>query len=139
MKNGVRLFVAGVLCYLVSGCAAGQVYVDQSADSQASCLMLEKELNLAQSKITTLENTDHDAQNFRSAALTAAGFAFPPLGILNLILTMSDSHVADLAETQALEDRYNGMVTLSNEKDCGYKYAMIPPTSQQHDAGPDEQ
>ncbi|MZH03013.1 MAG: hypothetical protein F3745_06370 [Nitrospinae bacterium] len=121
MKN--RLFVVGVLCLLFTGCAAGKVYVDQTADNQASCLMLEKELERAQRKIKALEGTNHDAKDLRDLVLGAAGFAFPPLGILNAILTVSDSHVADLAETKALEDRYNSMVEISNQKECGYKYA----------------
>ena len=123
MKNGCYLFVIGVLCFLFTGCAAGKVYVDQTADNQASCLMLEKELEGAQRKIKALEETDHDAKDLRDLILGAAGFAFPPLGILNAILTVSDSHVADLAETKAPEDRYNGMVAISNQKGCGYKYA----------------
>lgn len=124
MKSGSGLFGIAVFCALFTGCAAGKVYVAQSDDNQASCSMLEKELEGTQRKIKTLENTDHDAKNLRDAALTAAGFAFPPLGILNLLLTVSDSHVADIAETKALEDRYNHMVTISNQKECGYKYTQ---------------
>ncbi len=124
MKSGFRLFSIVVFCVLFSGCAAGTVYVAQSNDNQASCSKLERELEEAQRKIIKLENTDHNAKNLRDAALTATGFAFPPLGVLNLILTVSDSHVADLAETKALKDRYNSMVNLSNQKECGYKYAQ---------------
>lgn len=128
MKNRIRLFAIGVCvsCLLFSGCAAGEVYMAQSGDSQASCLVLEEELEQAQRKITTLENTDHTLKNLRDIVLGAAGFIFPPLGILNLILTVSDSHVADVVETEALRDRYNGMVAISNQKECGSKYAMIP-------------
>jgi hypothetical protein len=43
-----------------------------------------------------------------------------------VLLTVSDSHVADIAESEALGDRYNKMVAISNEKECGSKYAMIP-------------
>ena len=124
MRRCTRLFVAGVLCFLVSGCAAGKVYIAQSTDDQTSCSTLENELEGAQRKIKTLEDTDHTLKNLRDAALSAAGFAFPPLGILNAILTVSDSHVADLAETEALKDRSNGMVAISNQKECGYKYAQ---------------
>jgi hypothetical protein len=41
-----------------------------------------------------------------------------------MILTVSDSHVADVAETQALKDRHDGMVAIFNQKECGYKYAQ---------------
>ena len=124
MKNWLRLFVFSALGFLFSGCAAGKVYVAQSGDSQASCLALEKELELAQEKIKTLDDTDHSLKNLRDVALGAARFAFPPIGILNALLMVSDSHVADLAETEALKDRHDGMVTISNQKECGYKYAQ---------------
>lgn len=124
MKSGIRLFAVCVLCLLFTGCAAGKVYLDQSADNQASCSMLENELEGTQIKIKTLEETDHTVKNFRDVVLTAVGFAFPPITILNALLTVSDSHVADLAETEALEDRYDGMVALSNQKECGYKFAQ---------------
>ncbi len=86
MKKGLRLFVFGIFCFWVSGCAAGKVYVAQSEDNQASCWMLDKELETAQVKIETLENTDHTLQNLRDLVLGAARFAFPPLLILNAVL-----------------------------------------------------
>ena len=123
MKSWLRLLIFGVLGFCVSACAAGKVYIAQSADSQASCLALENELERAQVKIRTLENIDHTWKNLRDFALVVARFFFPPIGMLNAILTVSDSHVADLAETKALKDRHDGMVALSNQKVCGYKYA----------------
>ena len=123
MKSWLRLLIFGVLCFCVSACAAGKVYIAQSADSQASCLALENELERAQVKIRTLENTDHTWKNLRDFTLVVARFFFPPIGMLNSILMVSDSHVADLAETKALKDRHDGMVALSNQKVCGYKYA----------------
>ena len=125
MRSCVRWFVAGVLCFLFTGCAAGKVYVAQSGDSQSSCLDLDKELERTQGKIKTLNDTDHTLKDLRDFALGAARFAFPPLGILNALLIVSDSHVADLAENKALKDRHDGMVAISNQKECGYKYAMI--------------
>ena len=124
MKSWLRLLIFGVLCFCVSACAAGKVYIAQSADSQASCLALENELERAQMKIRTLENTDHTWKNLRDFTLVVARFFLPPIGMLNAILTVSDSHVADLAETKALKDRHDGMVAFSNQKVCGYKYAM---------------
>ena len=123
MKSWLRLLIFGVLCFCVSACAAGKVYIAQSADSQASCLALENELERAQVKIRTLENTDHTWENLRDFALVAARFFFPPIGMFTAILTVSDSHVADLAETKVLKDRHDGIVALSNQKICGYKYA----------------
>ncbi len=127
MKSWLLVFC--VSCFLFSGCAAGKVYMAQSGDSESPCLKLEKDLQLAQHKITVLEETDHSLKNLRDVVLGAVGFVFPPVAILNAMLTVSDSHVADLAETKALRDRHNGMVTISNEKECAYKYAMISPSS----------
>ena len=73
-----------------------------------------------------MNNTDHTLKNLRDFALGAVRFAFPPIGILNALLLVSDSHVADLAETEILGDRHDGLVAISNQKDCGYKYAMSP-------------
>jgi hypothetical protein len=117
--------VVCIACFLFTGCAAGKVYVDQANDSQASCMGIEQELQLAQHKIDVLEETDHTFQNIRDVFLTAAQIAFAPIGILNAVLTVSDSHLADVAETEALKDRHNAMVAISNQKNCGYKYAMI--------------
>ncbi|MFT4577418.1 MAG: hypothetical protein ACI8PD_002409 [Nitrospinales bacterium] len=119
------LMMVCVLSFLFTGCAAGKVYVDQANDSHASCMVIEKELQRAQHKIDVLEETDHTLQNVRDVFLTAAQIVFAPIGILNAILTVSDSYIADVAETEALKDRHNGMVTISNQKNCGYKYAMI--------------
>jgi hypothetical protein len=124
MKIWLRVVGVGVLCILVTGCAAGKVFIAQSEDSQASCLKLDKEMSGAQKKIVVLENTNHELKDLRDLILGAAGFAFPPITILNAILTVSDSHVADYAETEALKTRYDGMIAISNEKECGYKYAM---------------
>lgn len=117
--------VVCVLSFLFTGCAAGKVYVDQGNDRHASCTVIEQELQLAQHKIDVLEETDHTLQNVRDAVLSVAQLIFAPIGVLNAILTVSDSHLADVAETKALKDRHNGMVTISNQKSCGYKYAMI--------------
>ena len=119
------LVVVCVASFLFTGCAAGKVYLDQDSDRHASCKKIEQELQLTQHKINVLEETDHTLQNVRDVFLTAAQIAFAPIGILNAILTVSDSHLADVAETEALKDRHNGMVAISNQKYCDYKYAMI--------------
>jgi hypothetical protein len=131
MKCWSRLLVFGIACFLSTGCAAGKVYVAQSGDNQSSCQALKNELELAHAKIQTLKDTDHSLKDLRDLALGALRFAFPPLGILNAVLLVSDSHVADLAETEVLKDRHDGMVAISNQKECGYKYAMVPPDQQE--------
>mgnify|MGYP007114324073 CR=1 FL=1 len=125
MISRLRLFAFSGFCLLFTGCAAGQVYIAKAEDGQANCSILEKEMDGAQTKIGALEKVNHDLKNIRDVVLSVASFAFPPLTILNAILTVSDSHVADYAETEALKGRYNSMVTISNQKECGYKYAMI--------------
>ena len=124
MKMNIRLLVVGILCLLFAGCAAGQVYISQSEGHQSSCLALDNELELAQNKIQTLETIDHTAKNIRDFSLGALRFVFPPIGFLNALLIVSDSHIADLAETKALQGRHDDLVNLSNQNDCGYQYAQ---------------
>ena len=119
------LVVVCVASFLFTGCAAGKVYLDQDSDRHASCKKIEQELQLAQHKINALEETDHTLQNLSSVFLTAAQIVFAPIGVLNAILTVSDSHLADAMETEALKDQHNEMVAISNQKNCDYKYAMI--------------
>ena len=117
------LLAVCVLCF--TGCAAGKVYVDRTNDPHASCIAIEKELQLAEKSIDVLEETDHTLQNIRDAFLSVAQLVFAPIGVVNAVLTLSDSHIADIAETAALKGRHDGMVAISNQKSCGYKYAMI--------------
>lgn len=119
-----RLLVA-VFLLCSTGCAAGKVYVDQTNDPYASCTAIEKELQLAQKRIDVLEETDHTVQNIRDVFLSIAQLAFSPIGVFNALLTISDSHIADIAEAEALTGRHDGMIAISNQKNCGYKYAMI--------------
>ena len=119
------LVVVCVASFLFTGCAAGKVYLDQDSDRHASCEKIEQELQFAQHKINALEETDHTLQNLSSVFLTAAQIVFAPIGVLNAILTVSDSHLADAMETEALKDHHNEMVAISNQKNCDYKYAMI--------------
>ena len=114
-----------VVCLLYStGCAAGKIYIDRTNDSYASCTTIEKELQLAQKRIGILEEKDHILQNIRDAFLSIAQLAFSPIVVFNTILTLSDSNIADIAETKALTDRQDGMIAISNQKNCGYRYAM---------------
>lgn len=128
LKNRISLLAFGIFVssFLLSGCAAGKVYLAKNGDGQASCLTLDHQLGLAKNKIKALEDKDHTWKNLRDAALSAAGLAFPPLIILNVVLVLNDSHVADLAETETLRTRYNRMVSISNAKECGLEFAMIP-------------
>jgi hypothetical protein len=119
MKSGLRLSIASVLCFVFTGCAAGKVYVSQSADNHTSCRELGKEMKVDQTKIKNLEDTNHNAKDLRDAALGVIGFAFPPVRILNMIFTVSDSHVADLAELGALKDRQDERSMIYNQKECG--------------------
>jgi hypothetical protein len=114
-----------VASFLFTGCAAGKIYLDQDSDRHASCKKIEQELQLTQHKINVLEETDHTLQNLSSVFLTAAQIVFAPIGILNAILTVSDSTLADAIETEALKDHHNEMVAISNQKICDHKYAMI--------------
>ena len=124
----MKCFLAAVCILYSAGCAAGKVYVDRTNDPYASCTAIEKELQLSKKRIDVLEDADHTLQNIRDAFLSVAQLAFSPVKVLNALLTISDSHIADLAEAEALSERHDGMISISNQKNCGYNYAMI-----QHD------
>ena len=128
----MKCLLAAVCLLYPTGCAAGKVYVDRSNDQYASCIAIEKKLQLAQKRIDILEDADHTFQNIRDVFLSVAQLVFSPIEVLNGLLTISDSHIADIAEAEALTERHDEMIILSNQKNCGYKYAMI-----QHDTGPD--
>ncbi len=128
----MKCLLAAVCLLYWTGCAAGKVYVERTNDPYASCRAIEKELHLTQKRIHFLEDADHTLQNIRDAFLSLAQLAFSPIVVLNGLLTISDSHIADIAEAKALSDRHDRMVTISAQKNCGYKYAMI-----QSDTTPD--
>ena len=121
----MKCLLAAVCLLYSTGCAAGKVYVDKTKDQYTTCTAIEKELQLSQKRIDVLEDADHTLQNIRDAFMSFAQLAFFPVKVLNGILTISDSHIADIAEAEALTKRQDGMITISNQKNCSYKYAMI--------------
>jgi len=129
---GMKCLLVAVCLLYATGCAAGKVYVNRTNDPYISCKAIEKELLLTQKRIHVLEDADHTFQNIRDAFLSFAQLAFSPIKVLNGLLTISDSHIADIAEVEALTERHDRMITISNQKNCGYKYAMI-----QRDTTPD--
>ncbi|MBT5376493.1 MAG: hypothetical protein HOL15_06745 [Nitrospinaceae bacterium] len=118
-----------VIMMLVSplyGCATGQVIIASHEDKNANCIGLDKGLKVTQTRLQTLENTDSTKRNIRNIVLGVGGFIIPPLALFNVVFFLTDSYVADATEEKVLENRYNNMVGLSRNQECGSKYALIP-------------
>ena len=121
------ILVAGLLVAMpLYGCAAGQVMVASYEDENANCALLEKELGVAQARMKKLEATDSTERDIRNFPLGVGGFIIPPLGIINVVLLLTDSYAADYTEDKTLKNRYNNMVIISQGQGCGSKYALIP-------------
>ena len=97
MKKSTRLFAIAIFVFslLFSGCAAGKVYVAKLEDARASCVTLDWELDRAQNKIESLENTNHTLKNLRDAAI----------GAVTLSLFLILEHRADTQELEMRTER----------------------------------
>ena len=83
--------VAGLLVAMpLFGCAAGQVMVTSYENENANCALLEKELGVAQARMKKLEATDSTERDIRNFPLGVGGFIIPPLGIINVVLLLTD-------------------------------------------------
>ena len=121
------MLVAGVMVAMpLYGCAAGRVMVASYEDEKANCARLEKELGVALARMHKLEVTDSTERDIRNFPLGVGGFIIPPLGIINVVLLLTDSYAADYTEEKTLKNRYNNMVIISQGQGCGSKYALIP-------------
>ena len=102
------------------------VMVVSYEDEKANCARLEKELGVALARMHKLEVTDSTERDIRNFLLGVGGFIIPPLGIINVVLLLTDSYAADYTEEKTLKNRYNNMVIISQGQGCGSKYALIP-------------
>ena len=116
------MLVAGVMVAMpLYGCAAGRGMVASYEDENANCALLEKELGVAQARMHKLEVTDSIERDIRNFPLGVGGFIIPPLGIINVVLLLTDSYAADYTEEKTLKNRYNNMVIISQGQGCGSK------------------
>lgn len=106
---------------LHAGCAgrpAQPVMVYQHGDEERSCDALERELELIEEDIRALiPKTDKSDKN------TQLGVA----GIFLLVpLFFMDISKAEQVEVNALTKRYNHLLVIAVEKDCGFDLQLIP-------------
>lgn len=123
MKRNKTLFnsIIALTFMLHAGCAgrpAQPVMVYQHGDEERSCDALERELELIEEDIRALiPKTDKSDKN------TQLGVA----GIFLLVpLFFMDISKAEQVEVNALTKRYNHLLVIAVEKDCGFDLQLIP-------------
>jgi len=111
-----------LLCVMLfGGCggrAANPVMVHQYGDERRSCKALEREITFTESEITRLiPETEKTGTN---VALGITGF------FLIVPLFFMDLTESEQIEVNALRQRYNHLVILADEKQCGFEVEEIP-------------
>ena len=110
-----------VITALIVGCAgrtANPVMVQQYGDDDKSCVALEKEMQFIQSEIQRLiPETEKTGKN---VALGVTGF------FLIVPLFFMDLSQAEQQEVNAYRQRYNHLLILAGEKNCGVNAEPIP-------------
>jgi len=109
-----------ISAFIVIGCAgrpANPVMVHQYGDEQRSCKALERELQFIEEEIARLiPETDKTGKN---VALGVAGaFLLVPFFFMDL-------SKAEQIEVNAYRRRYNHLVILAGEKNCGFEKPHI--------------
>jgi hypothetical protein len=119
--NGKIILVALIITGLIFGCAgrtANPIMVQQYGDDGKSCVALEKEMQFIQSEIQRLiPETEKTGKN---VALGVTGF------FLIVPLFFMDLSKAEQQEVDAYRQRYNHLLILSGEKNCGVTAEPIP-------------
>ena len=117
-KALVAAFVAIAFCVGCAGRAANPVMVQQYGDDKKSCQALEREMAFIQSEIQRLiPQTDKTGKN---VALGVTGFFFiVPLFFMDL-------SEAEQMEVNAYRQRYNHLLIIAGDKQCGLDRTEIP-------------
>lgn len=114
------------LCLLISvsmisacgGRAANPVMPAQYGDEKKSCRALQVDMMNTQAEITNLlPKTDKTGKN---VALGVTGF------FLIVPLFFMDMKESEQIEVNALRQRYNHLVSIAADKECGYENKPIP-------------
>jgi len=118
----VKSFLGALmLVFIISGCAgraANPVMAQQYGDSNKSCKALETELVFIQQEIQRLvPETEKTGTN---AALGVAG------AIFLVPLLFMDLSQAEQIEINAFRQRYNHLMVIAEDKQCGVKGEKIP-------------
>ncbi len=105
--------------------------VHQYGDERKSCRALEREISFTESEITLLiPETEKTGKNI---VLGVTGF------FLLVPLFFMDLSKAEQMEVNALRQRYNHLVILSDEKGCGFEKEPIPDFKKQKNATPEDE
>jgi len=118
----LRAAVVGlVLTTFVVSCggrAANPVMIQQYGDDRKSCQAIERELAFIQNEIQRLApKTDKTAKN---VALGVTGF------FLIVPLFFMDLSQAEQMEIDAYRQRYNHLLIIAGDKQCGFEEQPIP-------------
>ncbi len=133
MKTQTRRSVAVLVTVaLLSGCAgrpANPVMVHQYGDEQRSCRALEKEIAFTEEEIQRLIPETRKAG--KNTVLGITGF------FLLVPWFFMDLSKAEQIEVNALRQRYNHLVILASEKECGFEREEIPEFDKPREAEPE--
>jgi len=118
VKKGLVWLVCGSLLMGCAGRAANPVMSSQPGDERMSCSALKSEMNEIQGNINKL--LPKESRTGQNVALGVAGaFFIVPLFFMNF----SD---AEKIEINAYRTRYNHLVRIYNDKNCGAAAEELP-------------
>ena len=129
-----KILVVAILgLSLVVGCAgraANPVMIHQYGDQNKSCLALERELLFMQDQIQRLVPKTH--KTGKNIALGGTGFFFlVPLFFMDL-------SQAEQIEVDAYRQRYNHLLIVAGDKNCGFAKTDTPTFDQPKKGNADE-
>lgn len=118
LKNIAVSILTATLVVSCGGRAANPVMVHQYGDEQKSCKALEREIAFTEEEIHCLiPKTEKTGKN---VALGITGF------ILIIPWFFMDFSKAEQIEVNALRQRYNNLVIIATDKECGLEKEEIP-------------
>ena len=117
-KALLATLVAVTLCVGCAGRAANPVMIQQYGDDKKSCQALEREMAFIQGEMQRLiPQTEKTGKN---VALGVTGFFFlVPLFFMDL-------SKAEQMEVDAYRQRYNHLLIIAGDKQCGFDRTEIP-------------
>lgn len=129
LQRTITSVVLGVMVVGCAGRAANPVMVHQYGDERKSCKALEREISFTEDEIRRLlPQTEKTGKN---VVLGVTGFFFL------VPLFFMDFSKAEQIEVNALRQRYNHLVILAEEKNCGMEKEQIPEFKKQENTTTD--
>jgi hypothetical protein len=112
------LFLAGILLTGCAGKKPNPIMVRQYGDERKSCIALEREIAFIEEEINRLMPKTQKTGKNVALGITGAFFIVP--------LFFMDFSEAEQMEIDAYRQRYNHLVILAEEKECGFEKEQIP-------------